>query len=364
MDIIKEIWKELQHLGFTGSIKTLPELFSWLRKVKLIHSEPILKKKNESYSTSLVKLSEFSEPVVGKFGVLFLVLRETIGTGSDGTIVFLKSTPNHPRSLLLEGIIQSIAYTTLTLYGFPKAIPRVLDILKHPDYGTVITIERNPGAKLFADYLRHEFHWNQTIEENDKMILDIIAQVATYLAVLEYNLGLNHRDLKGTNVLMIETAQKWSQTCTVDAYNWTVSCNSRAILIDFGFACVGKIEGGQSVASAGEFLPTIDFCPKKGRDLFLLFASLWDVKPFRDALTKKTQALFYKWLQDTSLTNWAEWLITSTQSNLKSMYLLTNADHFKSEACSPMNVLMDISKTYPEIVQLQKIRRASTPLPV
>jgi serine/threonine protein kinase len=362
MDIIKEIWKELQSLGFTGSIKTLPELFSWLRKVKLIHSEPVLKKKNESYSTGLVKLSEFSEPVIGKFGVLFLVLREK--TGFETTLVFLKSTPSHPRALLIEGIIQSIAYTTLAMYGFPKAIPRVLDILKHPEYGTVITIERNPGAQLFSDYLKHEFHWNQIVEENDKLVLDIIAQVATYLAILEYNLGLNHRDLKGTNVLMIETSQKWNQTCSIDAYTWSINCKSRAILIDFGFACIGKLEGGQPVASAGEYLPTIDFCPKKGRDLFLLFASLWNVKAFRDSLTEKTKALFYKWLQDTSLTNWAEWLITSAKSNLTSMYLLTNADHFKSEPSSPINVLMDISNTYPEIVQVQKIRRASTPIPM
>jgi hypothetical protein len=81
-------------------------------------------------------------------------------------------------------------------------------------------------------------------------------------------------------------------------------------------------------------------------------------------LTEKTKSLFYKWLQDTSLTNWAEWLITSAKSNLTSMYLLTNADHFKSEPSSPINVLMDIANTYPEIVQLQKIRRVSTPIPI
>jgi hypothetical protein len=104
--------------------------------------------------------------------------------------------------------------------------------------------------------------------------------------------------------------------------------------------------------SAGEFLPdNIDFCPKQGRDLFLFFASLWNVEAFRSSMTEPLKGLFHKWLHDKTSVNWAQWLITSATTNLKSMYLLTNAEQFKSPPCSPIQVLRDISSIAPDLVR-------------
>jgi serine/threonine protein kinase len=349
MDLVKEIWKDLQSLEFTGSIKTLPEFFSWLRKAQLLHTPKTLKKVSKtvfSTPTNSVSLHTIATVMSGSFGTVYIVSRET---EKSSTTVFLKTSPEYPKSLFLEAILQSAAHSTLKVYGFSNAVPRVVDLFKHPDYGIVFTTERVPGAQLFADYLKHGLQWGIPSHDNDKKILGVVVQVATYLAILESNIGLNHRDLKGTNVLMVAPSEAWKKTVSLGSNKWTVQCDQRAVLIDFGFSCIGK-EDGQTVVSAGEHLPTIDFCPKKGRDLFFLFATLWNVPAFRASVSPVTITLFRKWLKDKSPTCWADWLITSLQSNLESMLLLTNSDTFCSEPCSPINVLRDISAVYSDIV--------------
>jgi serine/threonine protein kinase len=360
MDLIKEIWKDLQSLGISGSISTLPEFFSWLRKVQFLHVPLTLKKiSNTVFSTptNSVTLSTLANVMSGSFGTVYIVNRETENSSST---VFLKTSPKYPKSLFLEAILQSSAHSTLKLYGFPNAVPRVVDLFKHPEFGFVFTTERVPGAQLFADYLKHGLQWGIPSVENDKKVLRVIVQVATYLAILESNIGLNHRDLKGTNVLMVTPSDTWKKTVSVGSYKWTLQCDQKVVLIDFGFSCIGR-ENGQTVVSAGEHLPTIDFCPKKGRDLFYFFATLWSVPAFRASVTPVTVALFRKWLKDKSPTCWADWLITSLQNNLESMLLLTNSDHFSSEPCDPINIIDDIFLIYPDIVRLYKLNSPATP---
>ena len=369
MDLITEIWKDLQLLGISGSITTLSEFFTWLRKAQLLHTPPTLKKiSNTVFSNpkNSVTLHILGNLMSGTFGTIYVVNREienntsshsirrsssgsTSGSFSDTTTVFLKTSPKHPKSLFLEAILQSSAHSTLKVYGFENAVPCVLDLLKHPEYGIVFTTERVPGAQLFADYLKHGLKWGSPSTENDKKVLSVIAQVATYLAILESNIGLNHRDLKSTNVLMVTPSDSWKKSVSLGSHQWTLQCDQKAILIDFGFSCIGR-ENGQMVVSAGEHLPTIDFCPKKGRDLFYFFATLWNIPAFRASISPLTVTLFRKWLTDKSTTSWADWLKTSLQSNLESMLLLTNSDQFSSEPCNPVNVLRDISTVYPDVV--------------
>lgn len=352
MNLVTELGRELSTLGFSNSIKSLDDLFSWLRHIKVTHIPKLLRIKENSWSLGPIQYTILKESTSGKFGILYLANRFDKKSSQTNNFVYLKVSPKYPESLLLEGILQSIAYTTLKTYGFPMAVPRVLDIIKHPENGYVLSIQRCPEAQLFADYLRINLIWDVPSVINDKLILSGIAQVATYLAILETTIGLNHRDVKGTNVLMVIPSTSWYHLVTLNSYKWWIRGTYQAVLIDFGFACMGK-PNGQSIVSAGEHLPTIDFCPKKGRDLFLFFAGLWNIPAFRSCITDTGKDLFHKWLRDTSDTSWADWLITSSQTNFKSMYLLTNADHFSSESSSPLNVLQDISNVYPDIVQFQ-----------
>jgi serine/threonine protein kinase len=353
MNVVTEIWKDLSVLGFEGTVKTIDEFYTWIRRIKLLYKVPTLKKKVDKnglklYTTPAFSYKNVSKVKTGKYGIIYSVLRHAM----DGqeTTVYLKTSPDYPESLLLEAILQSAAYSVLRAYGFSCAIPRVIDITKEESNGVVFSVEYNPQAQLFADYLSKSIDWGRPSKENDKKILSVFAQVATYLAILEETLGLNHRDLKSTNVLMIVPCDPWSRPVSLKEATWTLSGCQKVLLIDFGFACIGR-SNGETIISAGEYMPKIDFCPKEGRDLFLFFASLWNIPEFRSSMTQETIAYFHKWLRDTTDTLWAEWLVTAAQLNIKSMYLLTNADIFRSKPCTPLNILKDISAMYPDIVQ-------------
>jgi hypothetical protein len=351
MNVIALIAREFSALGFNAAAKTVTELSSLIKRASLLFPIPLLKIVGDSLKCSRVVLSNLEHKMSGNYGSLFSCVRTQ---GSIEEEVYLKVSKEHPQTLLVEGLLQSVAYTTLHAYGFSSAVPRVLDVLKHPSLGFCITQQKHPYAQLFADYLSQSLTWGVPSVENDRLVFSVIAQVATYLAVLEAELGMNHRDLTGTNVLMIVPNQHVEQTIKLGGLQWSISSAHQAILIDFGFTCMGNTERTLLV-QAGQFLPEIDFCPKQGRDLFLLFSSVWNVAVFRESLTEKGQQLFQKWLlEESSSTSWADWLTHDDPDNMKSMYLLTCAQHFSSSAASNISVLRDIAVTYPDIVTIQE----------
>ena len=174
MTLVTELGRELSTLGFSGSIKTLEELFSWLRHIKVTHIPKVLRIKEHTWSIGPIHYTIIKESTSGKFGILYLANRLDKQSPQTNTYVYLKVSPKYPESLLLEGILQSIAHTTLKRYGFPMAVPRVFDIVKHPDDGYVLSIQRCPEAQLFADYLRTNLNWDSASILNDILILSLI----------------------------------------------------------------------------------------------------------------------------------------------------------------------------------------------
>jgi serine/threonine protein kinase len=349
MNLLDEIWAELTKLGFSEAGQTLSLLHSWLRRIRLTHTLPVVSVTKTGFRKKHVHFSGLVFAMKGKFGQAYCADRTE---GELSHVCFIKTSPDYPQGLLLEGILQSIAHTVLRVYGFPKAVPKVLDMFQHPTQGVGLSLERQMGAKLFADWLEHGLQWGVPSPSNDRLLCEVLAQIATYMAILEHAIGMNHRDLKGTNVLMIAANQPVHQTVTCGKTNWTIHTQNQAIMIDFGFACIGQSDGTH-VVSAGEYLPTLDFCPKEGRDCFLFLASLWNVEQFRKSVTPALAQLFHKWLQTNGETKWSDWLQTYTPTNMESMYLLTSASHFKSEPSSPMNILRDVAKIHPSIVEFQ-----------
>jgi serine/threonine protein kinase len=348
MSLLKKIEIGLGSLGFFYTGKSIGDLFEWLRKIKFKNLSVLKKNSDNSYSYSNVKFTDFQLAREGTYGILYLAYRIK---GEDEKYVFIKSSPNHKTSLLFEGIIQTIAQITLEHYGFPKAVPKIYDIINHPEYGTIFAVEKVQNAILFADYLKYSIKWEQPCEQNDIVVLSVIAQVATYMAILEKVVGLNHRDLKSDNVLMVVPQNGWSQTVQLEEnVKWTINADYAAILIDFGFSCIGESDGTQ-VVSAGEYFPKIDFCPKKGRDLFYMLSTLWNLKAFRNSITPKTKKLFHKWLRDNSNRDWPNLLKLNSENNLRDILLLSCSNDFYSEASEPKNIIHDISIAYPQIVR-------------
>jgi serine/threonine protein kinase len=341
MALLNNILIELQLLGLTPNVKTLQDLWNWIRKTPPIPEK--MKVEHQSLVGKTLRFNDIVEAMSGTFGKIYLAYKQV---DDIGQYVFLKSSPNHQASLLIEGLLQSIAHVTLKQYAFPNAVPRILHFIEHPEFGSTLVLERIPRAQLFSDYLKSNFLWEKPCYENDMIFLNVIVQVATYIAILESVLGMNHRDLKGTNVLMVAPVDPYTKTVVLKQHSWKFKSHLEISIIDFGFTCIGK---GKSIVSAGDFISDTDFCPKEGRDMFLFLASLWNVELFRKSLTPKIVSLFNRWLT-TENKNWASWLSTPPDKNMISVYLLTSSSTFRSSSCSPFAILKDISIIAPSLL--------------
>jgi serine/threonine protein kinase len=349
MSLVEHIWKSFQSFGVKDTGRTLQSIRSWLRRAPLLYKPSILKHKGEHYIRSpTVRYSSFTLFMRGSYGAVYQAIRET-----DRTIevVFVKHSPTHESNLVVEGFLQHIAHIVLDRFGCPTAVPKVLDIVSHPTLATCLILQRIPGSQLFSDYLNDRIQWGSPSRSNDLLVFDVLAQVASYCAILEKEIGMNHRDLKGTNVLMVAPGLS-EKTLAIPGAKWILHRKSEAILIDFGFACMG--EEGTPTVSAGELLSTGDFCPKEGRDIFVLLGSLWNVPSLRDSLSPSACRLFKRWLRThDSDVSWADWLISAAVENLNALYLLTSANQFRAPSCAPLQLIRDISEEYPELITVE-----------
>lgn len=349
--ILDDIRNDMSKLGFHWDGQTKDSFLDWLSKQSLQEQHILVKKGTRPYlETKSILLHECTEILSGSFGTVYIAYFETHDR-TNGSYCFLKKSSQPKRSLLNEGLLQTISHTILASYGFSYAIPKVHAILQYTDWGDCLLLERKQEAKIFSEFLKSHLQWNIPSVSNDKLVLGVIIQLATYLELLESILGINHRDLTGTNVLMIHPSSSFKKHILCAGHSWTLFCEFQTILIDFGFACIGDHSTQEIRYSAGTLLKGIDKAPKIGRDLFLFLASLWNIRAFRNSLTSITKGLFLSWLC-TDKKEWAPWLMTTDEDNMKSMYLLTHSTGFRAPHCAPLSILKDISKTYPELVHI------------
>jgi serine/threonine protein kinase len=282
----------------------------------------------------------------GNYGMLYYALRN----GYDGYLL-----KTGPRSLKEEACLQQAAYYILGAHGLPWAVPQVYDIVEHPRYGVCFTMDNVEPVLTFGDYLIAHMKWKEPCRENDVMIFEIIAQLAIYILILEEQLGLNHRDLKLNNVLMVkEEALNHVVVECSPHIKACITASVRAVLIDFGFACIGDLERPRLLLSANEFLPSVvDMCPKVGRDMFLIFANLWNVRALRRALTPGATMLFKRWLMDVKGKDWALWLSSDIDKELTQTYNMVNNAAFQAPWSRPISVLKDIAAAYPGILRME-----------
>lgn len=322
-----------------------------LYKAITIYDVPLLNDcSNGTYLAGTISYIEGSMANSGSYGSLYYY---TIGsTESNSELdVFLKVSKNKEVSLKNEAILQHAAHILLSYYGMPWAVPRVHTIVNHPQHGVCFTMDIITDALLFGDYLIKHINWNVECIENDLAIMEVISQLASYMMLLENRLGLNHRDLKVNNVLMVKEEPLVNHTIVCDMGGFVLNSRVRTVLIDFGFACIGDVEKRAMYASAGNYL-IADMCPKHGRDMFLIFANLWNVPALRRVLSRRGRALFKKWLTDDLGKDWALWLSADLDKDLVNIYRLVNGVTFNVTSAGSKNVLCDIAANYPSVVHI------------
>ncbi len=290
-----------------------------------------LTKSQLSYASTT--LSEFTPVMKSTFGSLYMVYRET--PESQG-YCFVKFSPGHSLSLYHEGLIQAASAAALQSYGFSHCIPHVLEFIHHPKLGLGLCLERISGTAILSDFLQSNLNWKVACVENDLTILSILSQLSLYLLILQRELGLQHGDLKSTNILLVRPTELFSRTLTIDGNTFAYRGSLEAILIDFGFSSVHAAQTPQDMS----------------RDIFFFLSTLWNLPEFRKSVTPKLASAVTRWLHD-GQKSWARWLEVTTDENLKGMYLLSASEQFRNTRCQPISVLKDIQMLYPQLITIQ-----------
>jgi hypothetical protein len=279
------------------------------------------------------------------------------GTGTYGSIdmvlcngrdVLIRKFGRAGESLFCEACFQVAARQTLEQHGLEDAISRVTDIVKKDRHAVGFVME----PFLNVDTVSHVFSELKDDLRPD-LIASCLAQIALILWILETTLGLNHRDLKGDNILL---SSKRSASRRIDISHCNIDVTVRSLIdvhiVDFGFACTGRgtIEGGSDVV-ASDYFPCTDPCPKRGRDMFQLCTFLYMSPRVRGRLGPALTRLFEKWLTLPGK-DFPAFLRTKAETDTDWIYFLLSSSRFHADVCEPLSILLDIAAAFPNIVSI------------
>jgi serine/threonine protein kinase len=282
-----------------------------------------------------------------------LYLKQIVNSGSYGDIrlatrvhpttqekidVYVKSPRLEAMDFKTEALLQYCAHVCLSHHAIPWAVPKVHDIFQYQNK-THFSMSVMEG--VFLD------RWFQTSKQPDTDFFLLMAQLSIFLCLLHQCIGLDHRDLKADNLLIS------NQSCVLQfkygARTYTLRCPFQVHILDFGFACLGHGNGDASstfVNLGDGVLPSIDPCPKEGRDLFQFLLSLLCVKTIRSTLSSSCMKSVESWTGTKYLS-----MAQKMSEDTSWIYLLTSSPEFTSPQSTPYAVLRDIVLLAPELFQ-------------
>ena len=210
----------------------------------------------------------------GGYGTIYLAKR--LANEVLDICVKVPHTPSF--SLCSEALIQWYVSDTLKKGGIHGAVPEIYDIFQYAGE-TRVSMSFIKGVR--------SLEWILASPTPEKTFMQLLEQVSLILAYLEEKISFDHRDLKGDNIWIRPTPVNYS--LKVGGTVWTVAAPFQVVILDFGFSCLGGPDGNAVVSLSDGILPVIDPCPKDGRDLFQLIASLWSIPIFRAKMSEEFQ---------------------------------------------------------------------------
>ena len=261
----------------------------------------------------------------GGYGSIYRAKRTTIEGSID---VCIKVPHTSSFSLCPEAILQWVAEQRLQAAGICGAVAHIYDIFQYA--GEVrVAMSFVEGVSLL------DFILNSATPET--AFLQALAQVSFLLAYLEETLHLDHRDLKGDNIWIRPSPIEYS--ANIGGKERKISAPFQVVLLDFGFSCLG-VDGSAIVSLSDGILPRIDPCPKEGRDLFQLIASLWSIPLFRGKMGPVLQKDIEKLL---SYKNKPYASLVKQTEEISWIYLLVSDSEFKHPPLHPLSLLNALS---------------------
>jgi hypothetical protein len=179
----------------------------------------------------------------------------------------------------------------------------------------------------------------EPILTNPNLFQQVLLQIAYILDVFEYELLIDHRDLKVNNILVLDEPVTFKKGTPQELH-----FPFRIIILDFGYSCIHKMLDIRDLDPELGIVSPIDFCPKEGRDIFQVLVSLWS----REDIRRFIGAIWGGWIRerihsaDNKSKNYIK--LTETERELKWMYWETDDKEFQAPMCSPKQIISDCLK--------------------
>lgn len=289
------------------------------------------------------------------------ILEETIADNTMGKLVWAKrrvnsdnyvdvlvKKPSIQQHTKQEAVIQWLCSRSLYQYNLGDHCPRVYDIFT---MSKLMWFSMAPvyNAPILDAYMNALPHWGLNTIENGEALLKIVCQIAMCCVVLEKTIGFNHRDLKPDNILVKTDSVKEHRLHWISC-DIVVASSPTAILIDFGFSCLGPGRAPWIQAGSG-VLPPLDPCPKVGRDIFMLLVFLIWRRDVRESLMPE-HLEFIKSSLHLTKERWSQ-MMSMRRNPIDWIYMLITEPDFQCPALDPLVWLRSCALAYPDIVSLQ-----------
>jgi serine/threonine protein kinase len=271
-------------------------------------------------------------------------------TGPDELLkvetVYEKSPKYENGNLMAEICLQILAKQELTLLGMGHVIADIKDIIRRPGKPITFTMQQfehvldlHKAIQMVGGDLRGPAF--------DIWFLPLLIQVILIVGLLEERIGLNHRDLKGDNLLISMKTKQQQRIVSLAGRAWQFTFTNEIYVVDFGFSCRGTVSGGPASISAGPFFGLRDVCPKEGRDVYVILCYLYSLPQFRVNASGRLLGLVRELLHSAKV---LEHLETYGMERTEYIYLLLNKSDFKSERCCPGHILGCLAEKWPQLI--------------
>lgn len=276
-------------------------------------------------------------------------------TTSDGTLIYEKRGHKADSNLLPEAILQVMARECLgtAAADFSSCISEVKCILRR---NHSVSFLMGPLINVLSvhDALQYIFKTGGLKGAAfDLWFIQIFTQIALILGYLEERLGLNHRDLKGDNILISMTPAARDKEIEVMGKRWNMKYEHEIKLVDFGFACNGYEMNAPAAVSVGDTFPPIEWCPKEGRDLYFILCYFYGQPAFRKACSAELLRQIEKWLfADLGTEKVRESLLLYGLDRLEWISFLVNTSKYDCKGCCTSSILKWISAKWPDTLKI------------
>lgn len=249
-----------------------------------------------------------------------------------------------------EAVIQWLVNKSLTKYSLGSHCPRVFDIFSRSD-SYWFSMEPVYSAPILDIYIQSLPSWGKPSAENGRALIKILSQIAMCCFVLERDIGFNHRDLKPDNILIKTDCIKTHKLKWKDEVEIKIASSPTAVIVDFGFSCLGP--GREPWIQAGDgVLAPLDFCPKVGRDIFMLLVFLLWRQDVRQSLIEEHLEFFKSSLRLT--TGRLSQMMNMNRNPADWIYMLITEKGFECPALDSLSWLDICSKNFPDLVFLSR----------